>query len=233
MKKVTVALIDSGVQTNVFSCCDHISGEYYCNSDHVVKKIDLDYNVSGLHGTICAAILQKYNPDVELISLQVAKDGYLASSIDVVEALKFCSTIHVNVISMSLGSTELRSMIFMYRYVEMLKDANVFIVSPIGKFGKTAFPGNYLGVLGVGEYTGTSKANIVTVKYSKYYNKEVIYARGSQTLISKDGHIYTTPNYSSFAVPVVTAIVAKLVSEYEKLDYKTIIERLDNYVCGE
>ncbi len=241
-KGVTVAIIDSGIDTDHPDLKGKISEHSYnASTGQVVCENTLpdgSYNWSVVedyygHGTSVAGVIAAQHngigvggmaPDVELliIKVNVLGNGNLQTA-DCEMALIYASMQNVDVINMSwgfYGSTELFKNV-----IDSITAGGKICVAAAGNnaLSQPMYPAAHPNVIGVGALSnsGNSLAN-----YSNhgYENVDVV-APGSIFTTCRDGK-YDIQDGTSFSSPVVTALIALYKSAYPSCSAKDITDTL-------
>jgi subtilisin family serine protease len=141
---VRIAILDSGV------CSTH---------PHVGRVVDgISVTATGTipgyedrlgHGTAVAAIIHHLNPDADLIAVRIF-DGKLATSLRaVMRAIDWCLQHNIQIINLSLGTTNAEYLGAFTAAVEQAEAAGAAIVSALEMNGEPALPGSLPRVIGV------------------------------------------------------------------------------------
>lgn len=211
-KKVSVAIIDSGINVS-----DKIS-DRIIDSDY---SINSNYSDSANHGTLIAnTIASINNENVKIKSYKVTDDKNNVSEDNLCEALEKAIQDRVNIINISIifkGYSE--------RIEELINKADkqgIYVVVSSGNQGDNIdnyIPAGLKNVISVGAVN--SNNNIES--YSNT-GKGISYtANGSVDYTSKNGSIKRV-NGTSFASAKVTAYLAYIISNSDKIPMKVLDE---------
>jgi hypothetical protein len=215
-----IALIDTTVNEKLVCCSESIRICDY-NEHHVI------YGTGINHGTVCAAIIQKYAPDADIINLITVNNCNNACHVsEVILALSYCLQNDIKLISMSLGTRDLVDIAQLYTIIKLLVSLDFIIVAP-GSRNRLVYPAAFDGVVYVEINDG--------VKYmdNRYFiekcpNGLLAYiASGKQIISFKDGSETCTPNYSSFAVPVITSHIYHILKNNPNMKICEMHNELD------
>lgn len=103
MKKDIIAIIDDGISEYFESI-----GKLHFNIQIIDKNnaINIKNNTTKItHGTICAAIIKKYNPDAFIGSLKIIDEDQHNCNIEkLIYALEWCLKESIKIINISLGT---------------------------------------------------------------------------------------------------------------------------------
>lgn len=225
-KDVKIAVIDSGcdmdhkdLQTRI------IGGRNFTTEDN--KNIDKyqDYNGHGTHvcGTI-AASNDNYGvigvaPDAKLLILKALDKNGSGSMKGIIDAINFAISQRVDIISMSLGTSE--DIPQLHQAIKKAVDSNILVVCAAGNEGDSrsatdefSYPAGYNEVISVGAVDYSKSA----ARFSNS-NKEVdLVAPGVNIISTFLNGKYETLSGTSMATPHVTGALALLI-EWSKKEF--------------
>ena len=152
------------------------------------------------HGTTCAQIIRKYNPEVEIGSIAILNSELRGDIAWLFSAIDLCVELGVDVVNLSVGSTK------------------IFDIAPVReKIGSVRGLVFVCARSNGGEYTVPAfLPEVVSVETDSYYSGDqfslenlfCVRASGAHDL---DGQI--TPVCNSYATPLVAAKVCSLLAE--------------------
>ena len=104
MQKIKIAIIDNGVDEAALG--NEISGKVYVNEkkECVYDEADMS-RVRFAHGTICAAIIQKYLANSEIYSIRLLNEDGSGLIEHLKPALDWCIEKGIYLVNLSLGTT--------------------------------------------------------------------------------------------------------------------------------
>ena len=231
-KKVTVAVIDTGIDTDHPEFFDSegnsiISVKSYNATDDKVAELygigvveDTQGHGTGVAGVIAAQMngagMVGIAPDVELIVIKcetIDNSGEFKSASDIVFGIYYAIECDVDVINMSLGSN-------VNSFVEAIQLAVDSDIIPVAAAGNKStdlphFPAADLNTIGVG---ALAKDSLEIASYSNFGPNSDIMAPGT-TLTAAVGGGYTYMQGTSFSCPIVTAAVALYVSQNKYVNF--------------
>lgn len=151
---VTVALVDSGV----FAGHPHVAGRLersltvrQAESGRMLVADDVKGDVSG-HGTACAGVILQGAPDIRLFSLRVLDRQLRTTHRRLAEAIHWCSGEGMDVINLSLGTTNADALELLQTACREASDAGCVLVAAAGPQRERSYPAGFGGlVLGVDE----------------------------------------------------------------------------------
>lgn len=205
-----VALIDDGINTSVFN---GITLEY----DLVVKingeieQRKKDETIGTLHGTTCAAIINKYTTDVSFCSLRIFSGNVLTSQCDLlVYALEWCLTHQIPLVHMSLGTANLYDYKKIQPLISKMISHNQVIVAARSNRDVYSIPACLHGVFGV-----VADSDLREDEY-RIRRKSIEIAASSRHILSlSNGASITTEKANSFAAPVITSKIHGMIKDFE------------------
>lgn len=225
-KDVKIAVIDSGcdmthkdLQTRI------IGGRNFTTEDN--KNIDKyqDYNGHGTH--VCGTIAASNNnygvigvaPDAKLMILKALDKNGLGSMKGIIDAINFAISQRVDIISMSLGTSE--DIPQLHQAIKKAVDSNILVVCAAGNEGDSrvaidefSYPAGYNEVISVGAVDYSKSA----ARFSNS-NKEVdLVAPGVNIISTFLNGKYETLSGTSMATPHVTGALALLI-EWSKKEF--------------
>ena len=225
-KGVKIAVIDSGcdithkdLQTRI------IGGRNFTTEDN--KNIDKyqDYNGHGTH--VCGTIAASNNnygvigvaPDAKLLILKALDKNGSGSMKGIIDAINFAISQRVDIISMSLGTSE--DVPQLHQAIKKVVDSNILVVCAAGNEGDSrattdeiSYPAGYNEVISVGAVDYSKSA----ARFSNS-NKEVdLVAPGVNIISTFLNGKYETLSGTSMATPHVTGALALLI-EWSKKEF--------------
>lgn len=148
-KKIRVAVIDSGLNLNDPFFSNYKIVNYSYKEDGFYYSNTYSNN---FHGAEVTKILLRESPDIEVISIQILKQNNHCSILELVEAIKFCIKIKVDIINMSLGISNLTDLNLKYLQdlcIVAKKQGIVLFASDHNDEKKLSYPANFKEVIGI------------------------------------------------------------------------------------
>lgn len=223
-KQIRTAVIDDG-----------ISGKLY-NIGHLDFDIVIDKNLSVYpregynaylpsHGTTCAAIIKKYAPDVCIGSIKILNDtSNRGMRSQFTAAVDWCIKNEIKLINLSLGTVVFRDFDDIRHFVNKAAENGLIFVAACNNKNTYTVPACLTNVIGV-------KCRKLffddQYKFNMYpFDGIDIEASGRHLLADVYGRNKYTRPANSFASPLVTAIVHKILSENPNAMLEEIKEAL-------
>lgn len=213
-----IALIDNGIDRSLVDIEEEI--DFY-QSDNGRQIGYEKYN----HGTVCAGIIAKYAPDSNIISLKAVDKASDSCSVGlIIKAIEYCIVKKIRLISMSLGTRSLVDIAILYNVIDQAKKANITIVAP-GSRNFKVYPAAFNGVIYV-DINDMVKGQDTSSYIEMCPNGlNAFIASGTQKIVFKNGEEFKTPNYSSFAVPVIASILHNyMAAGYSSEEARNILQ---------
>lgn len=214
-KGVSVAIIDSGVDTEHSDLKDKIKKSYVARKDGKrVEFVQSDLGDSAGHGTACAGIITKIAPDAEINSLKVLGASGLGDGHAFLAGLEFAVKQNFKLINLSLGTTKPQFAMPLQDLLNRAYKAGSIVVAAANNLPQPSFPSVFTSsVISVNK-----KDEEDPFKFD-YNFGEVIELTASgvnvRTTWLNDGYRKLTGN--SFACPNITGIIALLLEKYPYL----------------
>lgn len=202
-EKMRIVVIDNQISGNivyqlsgkVITCCHIVNG--ICESD------EEDY--TGLsHGSVCAALAAEFFPHDDIIGISVADEQTNLSVSNVCKALSWCVMQSVQIVCMSIGTTNWLASLSMKDITKRLAKQGTRIFAAVDPAGSLTFPACYPWITAVKCELGNaaitrnpSKLNVYDISVG-YFSSDVL-----DTLSLKDKFFLNRT--SSMAVPFVAS----------------------------
>lgn len=203
-----IAIIDTVVDPEGLHC-NTFEGYNVCKNEYSNR-----YQADKSHGTICAMVLDQCTSDYDLVNVQAltshnttqAKStGYIEN---LCKALQLCSTLNIDIISLSIVSSVLSDSKYLFDIVKDLTLKSI-IVAALDNKRYITVPTCYPFVIGV----QSDRANYLMPGELAYLKDDPllanIYANCNFNFIKK---LYCSPS-NSLAVPVAAAFINNLLNQ--------------------
>ncbi len=224
---ITVAVIDSGIDTDHPEFAGKISDKSYnASEDKIVKDYDMsvieDENGHGtaVSGVLCAAMNNEEGivgvaPDINLLVIKcdIDESGEFVRGSDIVFGLAYAIETDVDIINMSFRSYE----DIFSRYTELAVDSDIICIASAGNDGSNipVYPASLDSVIAVGAYdTETGEPT----SYSNYGENVDILAPGTAYTTALDGG-YKIANGTSVSSPIAAGAAALYLAQNGKTEF--------------
>ena len=197
-----VAIIDTGIQPGIIPTGPII---YDMEATHfgVVRKRKGE--VFSFHGTLVAAILEKYAPGCNLCSIKIFEDKTQMTTCKMFcAALRWCKQMNVPIINVSAGSVETRDFKRIVKFIDSLWENGQTLIAAYNINGSPTMPAGHRSVIGVKTSPFLYSAAYMPDNSSA---KQDYVASSQHVLQLFSGRVVTTSISTSFAVPTVTAAI--------------------------
>lgn len=199
-----VAVIDDGVYDKHWK--DIVLKESYIVTDAGEVEEYWCQPTEGTHGTVCAAVMNRYAPDVSIVSLKVLNSTFEMGAIPkIITALKWCEEHKIKVCHLSIGITSLQYYEMFRKIVERMQAKGHIIIAAMANDNCYTLPACLPDVISVKEDNELSKKKIRRGRGQ--YGEPDFYALGEHVLADIEGKEIMITGGNSFAAPVVTAKV--------------------------
>lgn len=208
-----VIIVDDGVEAS----SPLLQKQLYCdflvnhNCELVDKREMPPANRAISHGTVCAAIINKKHPSVQIGSMQVIDPETNSGKPErLVAALIYLQCIDVEIIHMSIGTTDLFYQAEISLLIHVLKKQGKLLVAAANNLGCYCLPASLLNVHSVACTTRNSLfAGVDCLRATHCIDGVDYQCNGNHTLKLSDQTEYETGHANSFAAPILTAMIAK------------------------
>lgn len=165
MKKIKVALIDSGIDGS-FTGKVSLGKSILCKEKNGAIYWSDDYSDQNGHGTYCAQIINSYCKYVDFIVIKILDQNNTGSSRALVEALQYLLVLTVDIVNMSLSVFHNEYAKEIEQLCSRLKDNGAIVNVSVQNHEKTSFPASLKSTIGIrGAFNVDS--------YSIWYNPDI------------------------------------------------------------
>lgn len=229
---MNVVIIDDGVNCGCFAGVDELEFDLEVNdSNRIMTRKEKSNTIS--HGTICAAIIKKYDKTVRLSSIKVISEYSRFGKVEhLLTALKWCEKSKIKIIHMSIGTSQFCDIEKIRSQIKRMLKNGVVIVAACSNRGETVAPACINGVVKVksdnrltyDEYEITNEFDI---------EGAVVKASSNHSLKLNSDATYDTPTGNSYAAPVLTSIISRSLAYYGSNNYAFLDNELNKMRFGE
>ncbi len=221
-ENINVAILDSGV-------ADHPDLEGAIQKP-IENFTDEPVEDESGHGTFIAGIIgaRKNGSDVVGIAPRcnlhigkVLRQNNTSELEFVMNGLKWALEKKVDVISLSLGTTEYHSEL--YKLVHLIAEEGIFIISAIGNGREIEFPAKFAETIGVGSIDRHLIARSGLVGYEIDVVAPGVAIQSTHYL----GGVGYVPTGTSFSVPFIAGITALILAKHRSGFYRTPVNTVD------
>ena len=216
--QIRIAIVDSGTDASHSGVRDVAGGvQIRIEEEGEVVFLDDHADCAG-HGTACAGIIRKKAPDAALYSVRIFDASLMADGRALVAAIQWCIDNEMDVVNLSLGTTDVTFKASLQEVCRKAVDAGVILIAAESNEGRESYPAVFPEVIGV---TGGAIYEPDGFYYRKDHRIECV-ARGDEQRVCwlNGKHIMTGGN--SFAAPHITGIIAHLLEQHPKCSVQDI-----------
>lgn len=173
MINIRVAVIDSGINTNINYLRDRITGglTYIYNEKMEVIKLENSYEDDNGHGTNCCQVIYEGFQEVEFYIIKILNKNNETSSSILIRALEHLLTVDVKVICLSLATYEEEAKEPLNIVINKLYNQGKILVSSLGNNQLKSYPASLKNVIGV---NGGRFCNNKTFWYNMVYDIQCV-----------------------------------------------------------
>ncbi len=219
---VKVAVVDSGIVPDHPKVGPVAGGVGLAmGPDGTIRYSDDHVDGAG-HGTACAGIIRRKAPEAELYSVRIFDESLQADSRLLIAAIEWALAQGMDLINLSLGTTEVTYRDALERMCRQAADQGVLLIAAEHEEGRESYPAHLPPVIGVG-------AGKVRGLYAYHYRRgetiECIARGDSQRLCWLEPPEIMTAG-TSFAAPHLTGLVALIREAHPKADLESVRQLL-------
>lgn len=212
---VKVAVIDSGIDNDHPAIAGRVKGyvSFTQTADEQLIPDESPHTDAFGHGTAVADIIRRLAPDCELYSVKVLGALLSGKSNVFLAGLKWAIENGMNVVNMSLGSSNRDYFGPFHELTDAAYFKNVMLVTAANNMPVTSFPSLYAAVTSVACHEGHDP-------YEFFYNPEPpveFGAPGINVTVAWLGGQYMTVTGNSFSAPHISGLVAKILGKHPRL----------------
>jgi len=225
---ISVAVVDDGISNGLFGT-NKIAHSIEITSDLIIQYVDKSNIVRGntSHGTICAAIIKKYYPEAILNSIKVLNHkSHKCKKEQLIKAIEWCIYNDVQVINLSIGTINYRDFEPIREIIDKAYNKGLIIVAACNNKDIFTYPASYTNTIGV------KCCKIDTLKEGEHiFNLYPIdgievTSCSEHRLLKNNLKSKITSKCNSYAAPMITAEVCKIISKFPNITFKKIKEEL-------
>ncbi len=214
-KGVSVAIIDSGIDTTHYDLAGKIKAAYEAEKDgnRIVFR-DSDSGDAAGHGTACAGIVARLAPDAELYSVKVLGSGGIGDGNAFLSGLEFAINKRFRIINLSLGTTKPQFTAPLRDLLDRAYQAGCILVSAANNLPQPSFPSVFSSsLIAVSKNAGTDPFSFGF----RFGDVIELTAPGVNIRTTWTNNSYKTITGNSFACPHISGILAMLLERFPDL----------------
>lgn len=145
-EKSVVAIVDSGISSQRKDLVSSVIGGINFNTDY---EFDMCYEDKHGHGTLCASVIKRMNPNVKIYVVRILDENALTTSSILLRALRHLLTVDVRVINLSVATMNIKYKNELSEVCGMLRDQGKILVSSLQNREIESLPAIFDSVIGV------------------------------------------------------------------------------------
>lgn len=213
--KIRVAIIDDGVNQKLIKNIKFDNS--YCVKNGKVEIDKSNYNNQLTHGTICAAIISKYNINIDIVSIKILNKSKVGNVDDLSIALNWCANNNINFINISLGSIQIYDYFKLKDSIFKCLDKKIMIIAAKNNNNCFTIPACINGVIGVEKLQKHSLFKIKCIIKNQFYSGIDFHAKGNHKITLSNNKKVMLRSYNSYACAYATAKIILKNSLLEKV----------------
>ena len=148
-RNVKVAIVDSGIDASHPKVGLVAGGLALCSAPNGATAWGGDWTDCSGHGTACAGIVRKKAPETEMYSVRIFDETLSTDGTSLVAALEWTISKDMDVVNLSLGSTDLSHREDLRAVCRRAAKAGVVLVAAEHNAGRESYPAMFPEVIGV------------------------------------------------------------------------------------
>ena len=203
-KGVKVAIVDSGIDSTHPGVGTLAGGIAFSAGPEGRISSEPDFSDCVGHGTACAGIIRRKAVDAELYSVRIFDVSLATEAKILIAALEWAIDLKVDVVNLSLGSTDVGLISDLVSVCRQAQEAGVLVVAAEHNEGRQSYPAMLPEVIGVASGAG---GGVHDYSFRSGAAIECV-ARGNLQRLCWLNHQERLKRGTSFAAPHITGIVA-------------------------
>lgn len=211
MHSVKIAIIDNGIDETLLKK----PLEYKIFITNEGKCVSDDSNmaqVSFMHGTTCAMIIEKYFPECTLSSVKILNEDGTGLLSKLGPAMEWCLQHQIKIINLSLGSAHFKDKGLIRTLINQYSVQGLLVIAATSNNGHVSYPASLSNVIGVA-IDGNEYNNFAD---NRHLGIDVLTPAEHELLIGSEKMAVQKSN--SYAAPYITALAGKLSFEMASLN---------------
>ena len=210
-----IVIIDDGVDDEHFDFQVQSDLEYCHQAGRFVERLHTNTVERVSHGTICAAIIRQYFGSFICSSLKILGAEWKCNIQALLAALDWCIAHDVDIVNMSLGSTDFRDEERLLAKVNELARKTTMVAAQSNDYLRS-YPACFTNVICVNNLV-TDSSDLILRRAD--VDGVDISAKGIHHLTPRYGSAFCTDNANSYAAPFVTAQICGHLTQSRKKEF--------------
>ena len=215
---VRVAIVDSGIELSHPDIGEISGGVGISIHEDGHPVYSTDFADSFGHGTACAGIIRKKAYESDIYSVRILDASMIADGRALVAAIQWCIDSKMDVVNLSLGTTDVTFKACLQEVCRKAADAGVILVGAQNNAGTESFPAVFPEVIGVAGGPIRDSGEF----YFRRENLIECVARGDEQRVCCLNGSHTVARGNSFAASHISAIVACLLKQHPNCSIQDI-----------
>jgi len=209
VKKIRIAIIDSGIDTNNSYFGKYIyDGKWICH-DGKECSIKKNFHDDNGHGTLCASVILKECQDVQFYVIKIMNRYGVTNLATLEYALEYLKNKKINIISLSLSIVEGNYSKKIKSLCNYYYEKGVIIVCSFSNQKRKSYPAAFKSVIGVRGFILENEKSI----WERKRGREIIVDYNPYLYMGLEGQYVLYGKSNSYACAKMTGIIAKKMKE--------------------
>lgn len=221
---VVVAVLDTGTTPNHVALKNAtLSGMNFVNLAAPPKDVaDSPSSLAMGHGTMVSGVIALMAPNAKILPVRVLNGDGKGSTLDVILGIEYALQQGARVINMSFGSESVSEILD--DVLEDAADKGAVLIASAGNEGKERLlsPACHKDVVSVGSIDDKNRKSF----FSNYSKKLTVMAPGENIQSAYADGAYAAGSGTSFSAPLVSGLVATLISRYPNKPVDWILDQV-------
>lgn len=225
MENCLIAIIDDGIWEGAF-CTSLLQYNVEITPELNIRDRGIAQTVTTFHGSTCAGIIKQYLPNAQFASIKILNESGLALADQLIKALEWCSTKEIRLVNLSLGTIHSQDFPGIEKVVRHVVDQEMIIIAAANNHGYLTYPAALPNVIGVKrDQKGELEEGEYWYHIAPFDGVDLTIA-SPLTWVNDQDQAIPIRRSNSFATPVVTAMVGKMLAENPQLTRSELREIL-------
>lgn len=168
------------------------------------------------HGTTCSRLVLEQAPNVSIVPIRVFDHALDTSPARLIAAIDWATSNGIRLLNLSLGTLRTDVLRGLYDACARARDAGVILVAAARGGDGWSYPAVFAPVIGVGLTDGLADA--ASIQYRPSEAVECATSATMRPLLGSEPMRISPGTGTSFAAPIVTALIARWIEEFPDLD---------------
>lgn len=218
-----IAILDDGISVQQYRI-GNLKYDIEVIDGHIVEKRNKE-NHPNSHGSVCAAIIQKYVKHSTLSSVKILnEESWQGKVSDLCCGIEWCIENQVNIIHLSIGTVRILDFSSVRESCYKAYQKGIVIIAAQSNKGEFTMPAGLSFVIGVRSRNLYQEAQFA-LNLNRMFDGIDFLASSIHSIECRNGEVIKTPPCNSFAAPLITAMAANILEE-RKLSLQLLVQAL-------